>query len=110
MTSPFLADIRPENSVARWNENPPNWARSALYPSFFPLYDSINTMLKQVYEMSDEEAEQAVYWALEAGYRHIDSAEWCVCFIPFQKVSYLSIDLQVRERRGLWTWDSEISQ
>ncbi|KAH8084089.1 NADP-dependent oxidoreductase domain-containing protein [Filobasidium floriforme] len=29
-----------------------------------------------VYEMSNEEAEQAVYWALEAGYRHVDSAEW----------------------------------
>ena len=28
--------------------------------------------------MTDEEAEQAVFWALEAGYRHIDSAEWCV--------------------------------
>jgi hypothetical protein len=28
--------------------------------------------------MNDEEAEQAVYWALEAGYRHIDSAEWYV--------------------------------
>lgn len=26
--------------------------------------------------MSNEEAEQAVYWALEAGYRHVDSAEW----------------------------------
>jgi diketogulonate reductase-like aldo/keto reductase len=29
-----------------------------------------------VYEMSDDEAYQAVKWALEAGYRHIDTAEW----------------------------------
>ena len=28
--------------------------------------------------MSNEETERAVYWALEAGYRHIDSAEWSV--------------------------------
>lgn len=32
----------------------------------------------QVYEMTDDEAYQAVIWALEAGYRHVDSAEWCV--------------------------------
>ncbi len=31
---------------------------------------------EQVYEMTDEEAYQAVIWALEAGYRHIDTAEW----------------------------------
>ncbi|WWD20432.1 hypothetical protein CI109_104908 [Kwoniella shandongensis] len=29
-----------------------------------------------VYEMSDEETYNAVKWALEAGYRHIDTAEW----------------------------------
>jgi diketogulonate reductase-like aldo/keto reductase len=31
-----------------------------------------------VYEMSDKETYSAVKWALEAGYRHIDTAEWCV--------------------------------
>jgi diketogulonate reductase-like aldo/keto reductase len=29
-----------------------------------------------VYEMSDKETYSAVKWALEAGYRHIDTAEW----------------------------------
>ncbi|KAJ1573615.1 hypothetical protein NDA11_007902 [Ustilago hordei] len=29
-----------------------------------------------VYEMSDQEASPAVTWALEAGYRHFDCAEW----------------------------------
>ncbi|TKY86369.1 hypothetical protein EX895_004518 [Sporisorium graminicola] len=29
-----------------------------------------------VYEMSDHEASRAVTWALEAGYRHFDCAEW----------------------------------
>lgn len=29
-----------------------------------------------VYEMTDKEAENACYAALEAGYRHVDSAEW----------------------------------
>ncbi len=29
-----------------------------------------------VYEMSDEETYNASKWALEAGYRHIDTAEW----------------------------------
>lgn len=29
-----------------------------------------------VYEMTDDEAYQAVKWALEAGYRHVDTAEW----------------------------------
>ena len=29
-----------------------------------------------VYEMSDDETYDAVKWALEAGYRHIDTAEW----------------------------------
>jgi diketogulonate reductase-like aldo/keto reductase len=28
------------------------------------------------YEMDDEEAYRCVTWALEAGYRHIDTAEW----------------------------------
>jgi diketogulonate reductase-like aldo/keto reductase len=59
--------------------------------------DLLNTISQQVYEMDEEEAEQAVYWALEAGYRHIDSAEWYVCLIRSQRVSYLSIDPQVRE-------------
>ena len=35
-----------------------------------------------VYEMSDREVSVAVTAALEAGYRHIDTAEWCVCFGP----------------------------
>jgi diketogulonate reductase-like aldo/keto reductase len=30
----------------------------------------------KVYEMTDKEAEQAVFWALETGYKHVDSAEW----------------------------------
>ena len=29
-----------------------------------------------VYEMSDPETYKASKWALEAGYRHIDTAEW----------------------------------
>lgn len=29
-----------------------------------------------VYEMTDAEAERAVYDALDVGYRHVDSAEW----------------------------------
>ncbi len=29
-----------------------------------------------VYEMSDKETYDAVKWALEAGYRHVDTAEW----------------------------------
>ncbi|SPO26160.1 related to 2,5-diketo-D-gluconic acid reductase [Ustilago trichophora] len=29
-----------------------------------------------VYEMSDQQASRAVTWALEAGYRHFDCAEW----------------------------------
>ncbi|KAF8589912.1 Aldo/keto reductase [Ramaria rubella] len=29
-----------------------------------------------VYEMNDQETRQSVFWALEAGYRLIDSAEW----------------------------------
>ncbi|KAN0064694.1 hypothetical protein ACQY0O_002324 [Thecaphora frezii] len=29
-----------------------------------------------VYEMSDDEARKAVIWALDAGYRHFDCAEW----------------------------------
>lgn len=29
-----------------------------------------------VYEMSDQETYDSVKWALEAGYRHIDTAEW----------------------------------
>lgn len=36
----------------------------------------------QVYEMTNDEAYRAVKWALDAGYRHIDTAEWCVPF-PF---------------------------
>ncbi len=43
--------------------------KSRLMPAL-PIY--------QVYEMTDDEAYQAVIWALEAGYRHVDSAEWCV--------------------------------
>lgn len=31
-----------------------------------------------VYEMTDTETRNATRWALEAGYRHIDTAEWCV--------------------------------
>ena len=29
-----------------------------------------------VYEMSGKETYQSVKWALDAGYRHIDTAEW----------------------------------
>lgn len=32
----------------------------------------------QVYEMTNDEAYRAVKWALDAGYRHIDTAEWHV--------------------------------
>jgi diketogulonate reductase-like aldo/keto reductase len=31
-----------------------------------------------VYEMDDKETYNAVKWALEAGYRHVDTAEWYV--------------------------------
>jgi hypothetical protein len=39
-------------------------------------------IVMQVYEMTNDEAYRAVKWALDAGYRHIDTAEWCVPF-PF---------------------------
>lgn len=29
-----------------------------------------------VYEMTDDETRNATRWALEAGYLHIDTAEW----------------------------------
>lgn len=29
-----------------------------------------------VYEMNDKETYDCVKWALEAGYRHVDTAEW----------------------------------
>lgn len=29
-----------------------------------------------VYEMTDDQTRSSVAWALEAGYRHIDTAEW----------------------------------
>lgn len=29
-----------------------------------------------VYEMTEKETYDAVKWALEAGYRHVDTAEW----------------------------------
>lgn len=31
-----------------------------------------------VYEMSDSETYKAVKWAFEAGYKHVDTAEWYV--------------------------------
>lgn len=31
-----------------------------------------------VYQMSGREAYQATRWALDAGYKHVDTAEWCV--------------------------------
>ena len=31
-----------------------------------------------VYMMTDDETYRACTWALEAGYRHVDTAEWCV--------------------------------
>jgi diketogulonate reductase-like aldo/keto reductase len=29
-----------------------------------------------VYEMDDEQTYQACKWAFEAGYKHVDTAEW----------------------------------
>jgi diketogulonate reductase-like aldo/keto reductase len=45
--------------------------------------------------MNDEEAEQAVYWALEAGYRHIDSAEWYVHTASYLESQFMMWSFQV---------------
>lgn len=47
-----------------------------------------------VYEMTDDETRNATKWALEAGYIHIDTAEWWVTSI------LLTVGTRTRARSG----------
>jgi diketogulonate reductase-like aldo/keto reductase len=46
-----------------------------------------------VYEMSEKETYESVKWALQAGYKHIDTAEWYVSL----SIIWLELMSKVRE-------------
>jgi diketogulonate reductase-like aldo/keto reductase len=46
-----------------------------------------------VYEMNEKETYESVKWALQAGYKHIDTAEWYVC----QRIAVQGLIGEVRE-------------
>jgi diketogulonate reductase-like aldo/keto reductase len=51
-------------------------------PFLSPVTSTASHPESQVYEMTNDEAYRAVKWALDAGYRHIDTAEWSVPRFP----------------------------